>query len=66
MPGTINDLLKFFDHVGITIDDPTKLKSAFVEFKDNIMSFRGEFKSGAVTWPVGMKDCRITWTQPNG
>ncbi len=66
MPGTLNDLLKFFDHVGITIDDTTILKSAFIEFKDGVISFRGAFKKDAVSFPVGMEDGRITWTQPNG
>ncbi len=66
MPGTINDLLKFFDHMGITIDDPTILESAFIRFQGDNVIFGGEFKSGSVTRPEGMKGMNLNWTQTDG
>lgn len=66
MPGTLNDLLKFYDQAGMTIDDPTTLKSARIDFRAGSVTFGGEFKPGAVPWPEGMKDCSIVWTRDEG
>ncbi len=66
MPGTLNDLLKFFDHVGVTIDDSSLLKSAAAQFKGGIIDLSMQFKPNAIAFPEGAKTVKIEWTQENG